>query len=175
MTEEWAAKTKLLILDVDGVLTDGRIIMSDRGEEIKCFNVKDGHGLRLLMDAGINVAIITGRKSKTVEHRTRDLGIREVYQGVKDKEALAKELIQHKKLDKEQVCCMGDDLPDLPMFNQVGISIAVADACPELLTEADFVTKNRGGKGAVREVCELILKAHGKWPDTGPTPSTVEE
>jgi len=175
MTEEWAVKTKLLILDVDGVLTDGRIIMNDRGEEIKGFHVKDGHGLRLLMNAGIHVAIITGRKSKTVEHRARDLGIREVYQGVKDKESLAKELIQNKKLDKEEVCCMGDDLPDLPMFNQVGISIAVADASPELLAEADFVTTKKGGKGAVREICELILKAQGKWPNTGLAPSSEEE
>jgi 3-deoxy-D-manno-octulosonate 8-phosphate phosphatase (KDO 8-P phosphatase) len=175
MTEEWAAKIKLLILDVDGVLTDGRIIMNDRGEEIKCFHVKDGHGLRLLMNAGIHVVIITGRKSKTVEHRARDLGIREVYQSVKDKESLTKELIQNKKMDKEQVCCVGDDLPDLPMFNQVGISIAVADACPELLKKADLVTKKRGGKGAVREVCELILKAQGKWPNSSPTPLPVEE
>jgi YrbI family 3-deoxy-D-manno-octulosonate 8-phosphate phosphatase len=175
MTENWAKKIKLLILDVDGVLTDGRIIMNDRGEEIKCFHVKDGHGLRLLMNAGIHVAIITGRKSKTVEHRARDLGIREIHQGIKDKEALCKELIHHKKLDKEEICCVGDDLPDLPMFNHVGISIAVADACPELLTEADFVTRNMGGKGAVREVCELILKAQGKWPKFGPTPLPREE
>ena len=175
MTKEWAAKIELLILDVDGVLTDGRIIMNDRGEEIKYFHVRDGHGLRLLMNAGIHVAIITGRKSKTVEHRARDLGIREVYQGVKDKESLAKELIQHKKLDKEKVCCMGDDLPDLPMFNQVGVSIAMADASPELLTKADFVTQKRGGKGAVREVCELILQAQGKWPNSGPTPLPREE
>lgn len=175
MTEEWAARIKLLILDVDGVLTNGSIIMNDHGEEIKCFHVRDGHGLRLLMNAGIHVAIITGRKSKTVKHRARNLGIREVYQGVKDKESLAKELIQHKKLNKEQVCCMGDDLPDLPMFNQVGVSIAVADASPELRREADFVTKKRGGKGAVREVCELILKAQGKWPNTGSTPLPGEE
>ena len=175
MTEEWAAKTRLLILDVDGVLTDGSIIMNDHGEETKCFHVKDGHGLRLLMDAGIHVAIITGRKSKAVKHRARDLGIREVYQGIKDKEALCKELIQYKKLDKEQVCCMGDDLPDLPVFNQVGFSIAVADASSELREKADFTTKKKGGKGAVREVCELILKAQGKWPDTGATPLRVEE
>jgi YrbI family 3-deoxy-D-manno-octulosonate 8-phosphate phosphatase len=175
MIEEWAAKIKLLILDVDGVLTDGRIIINDSGEEIKCFHVRDGHGLRLLMNAGIHVVIITGRKSKTVEHRARDLGIREVYQGVKDKESLLKELIQYKNLDKEKVCCMGDDLPDLPMFNQVGVSIAVADACIELRTEADFVTRKRGGKGAVREVCELILKAQGKWPNTGLNPSSAEE
>jgi 3-deoxy-D-manno-octulosonate 8-phosphate phosphatase (KDO 8-P phosphatase) len=175
MTEEWAAKIKLLILDVDGVLTDGRIIVNNHGEEIKCFHVRDGHGIRLLMNAGIHVAIITGRKSKTVDHRARDLGIREVYQGIKDKESLAKELIQQKKLDKKEVCCMGDDLPDLPMFNQVGISIAVADACPELRTAADFITKNKGGKGAVREVCELILKTQGKWPNIGPISPLVEE
>jgi 3-deoxy-D-manno-octulosonate 8-phosphate phosphatase (KDO 8-P phosphatase) len=175
MTEEWAAKTKLLILDVDGVLTDGRIIMNDRGEEIKCFHVRDGHGLKLAMNAGIHVVIITGRKSRTVDHRARDLGIQEVYQGVEDKESLLKKLIQHKKVAKEQVCCMGDDLPDLPMFNQAGISVAVADASPELRKEADFVTKNRGGKGAVREVCELILKAQGKWPGTSHIPLRAEE
>jgi YrbI family 3-deoxy-D-manno-octulosonate 8-phosphate phosphatase len=175
MTEEWATKIELLILDVDGVLTDGRIIMNDQGEEIKCFHVRDGHGLRLLLNAGIHVAIITGRKSKTVKYRARDLGIREVYQGVKNKEFLCNELIQHKKLDKKQVCCIGDDLPDLSMFNQVGISIAVADACPEVRAVADLVTKNKGGDGAVREVCELILKAQGKWPDTGATSLPVEE
>ncbi len=175
MTEEWAAKIALLILDVDGVLTDGSIIMNDHGEEIKCFNVKDGHGLRLLMNAGIHVAIITGRKSNSVKHRARDLGIREVYQGIKDKESLCNELIQYKELDKAQVCCMGDDLPDLPMFNQVGISIAVADASPELRREADYVTEKKGGKGAVREVCELILKAQGKWPYIGSTPLPAEE
>ncbi|MBN1832260.1 MAG: 3-deoxy-manno-octulosonate-8-phosphatase KdsC [Deltaproteobacteria bacterium] len=175
MIEEWAARIKLLILDVDGVLTDGHIIMNARGEEIKCFHVRDGHGLRLLMSAGIHVVIITGRKSKTVEHRARDLGIQELYQGVKDKESLVKKLIQHQKVDKEEVCCMGDDLPDLPMFNQVGFSIAVADACPELRTEADFVTRKRGGKGAVREVCELILKAQGKWPNNGIITLPLEE
>ncbi len=175
MNEEWAAKIKLLILDVDGVLTDGRIIMNDSGEEIKCFHVRDGHGLRLLMNAGIHVVIITGRKSKTVEHRAKDLGIQEVYQGVENKESLVKKLMLQKKVDKEQVCCMGDDLPDLPMFNQVGVSIAVADACSELRTEADFVTRKRGGKGAVREVCELILKTQGKWPNTDLTHLLTEE
>lgn len=175
MTEQWAAEIKLLILDVDGVLTDGRIIMNDLGEEIKCFNVRDGYGLKRLLDAGIDVLIITGRKSKTVEHRASDLGIREVYQGIKDKEDLCKKLIQQKKLDKGQVCCMGDDLPDLPMFNHAGAPIAVADACPELRAAAGYVTKNRGGNGAVREVCELILKAQGKWPNTTPTPLPAEE
>ena len=162
--EEWAAKIKLLILDVDGVMTDGRIILNDQGEEIKYFHVKDGHGLRRLLRAGIDVLIITGRKSKAVEHRAKDLGIREVYQGVKDKGSLCKELIQLKRLDKEQVCCMGDDLPDLPMFGLTGASVAVADAASELRAAARYVTKNRGGNGAVREVCELILKAQDRWP-----------
>ncbi|UCF57012.1 MAG: HAD-IIIA family hydrolase [Deltaproteobacteria bacterium] len=165
MTENWATRIKLLILDVDGVMTDGRIIMNHNGEEIKCFHVRDGHGLRLLLSAGIDVIIISGRKSKTVEYRAKELGIQEIYQGVKEKESLCRKLIQRKKLEREQVCCMGDDLPDLPMFNQAGISIAVADAVTEVRTAASFVTKNRGGNGAVREVCELILKAQEKWPD----------
>jgi len=156
---------KLLILDVDGVMTDGSIIINDNGEEIKRFDVKDGFGLKMLMRANIDVVIISGRKAKAVEYRAMNLGIREIYQGVKDKEDLCKKLMQQKKLKKDDVCCMGDDLPDLPMFNQVGISIAVADAVAEVRSSADFITKNKGGKGAVREVCELILKAQKKWPD----------
>lgn len=159
-----AAKIKLLILDVDGVMTDGRIVTTDHGEEIKCFNVKDGLGLRLLLRAGIDVVIISGRKSEAVEHRAKDLGIQEVYQGVKNKATLCAKLIQRKKLERAQVCCMADDLPDLPMFNQVGISVAVADAAAEVRDAASFVTKAKGGNGAVREVCELILRAKKKWP-----------
>ena len=175
MTKNWAASIKLLILDVDGVMTDGRIIMNDNGEETKCFHVRDGHGLKLLLRAGIDVTIISGRKSKTVKYRAKELGIQETYQGVKEKESLCRELIQRKRLNKEQVCCMGDDLPDLPMFSQAGISIAVADACPEVRAAASFVTKNRGGDGAVREVCELILKGQEKWPDAGSDSLGVEE
>lgn len=165
MIGEKVARIELLILDVDGVMTDGRIIITDHGEEIKCFNVKDGLGLRLLLRAGIDVVIISGRKSKVVEHRAKDLGIKEIYQGVKDKASLCAKLIQQKKLKRDQVCCMADDLPDLPMFKQAGISIAVADAVVEVRDTASFVTKNRGGNGAVREVSELILKAKQKWQD----------
>lgn len=168
MREDWATRIRLLILDVDGVMTDGRIIINEHGEEIKCFHVRDGHGLKLLLGAGIDVVIISGRKSKTVEYRAKELGIREIYQGVKEKESLCRELLQRKKLTRDQVCCMGDDLTDLPMFNQAGIFIAVADAAAEVRDAAIYVTKNRGGNGAVREVCELILKAQHKWPDITP-------
>ena len=164
MLKDRAARIKLLILDVDGVMTDGRIMLNDRGEEIKSFNVKDGQGLRILMRSGVDVVLITGRMSKAVEYRARDLGIRELYQGIEDKEALCIELLEARRLDKEQVCCIGDDLPDIPMFKHAGLSIAVADAAVEVRDAACHVTKNGGGKGAVREVCELILKARGSWP-----------
>lgn len=164
MIKEKAAGIKLLILDVDGVMTDGGIVYSDRGEEIKCFNVKDGQGLRLLMNAGIEVAIITGRESGAVEHRARDLGIKYIFQGIKDKGSICVKLLEQKGLNKDQICCIGDDLPDISMFCHVGMPVAVADAAKEVRDAACYVTQNSGGKGAVREVCELILKAHDSWP-----------
>ncbi|MBS1238324.1 MAG: 3-deoxy-D-manno-octulosonate 8-phosphate phosphatase, YrbI family [Deltaproteobacteria bacterium] len=164
MNRKALAKVKLLILDVDGVLTDGRIIMNDQGEETKHFNAKDGHGLRMLMQAGIEVALISGRKSSAAEFRARDLGITEVHLGVKDKTGVCVDLIQRKQMVKSEVCCMGDDLPDLPLFQQSGVAVAVADAVPEIRAAAAFSTKNRGGKGAVRELCEAILKAKSLWP-----------
>jgi YrbI family 3-deoxy-D-manno-octulosonate 8-phosphate phosphatase len=164
MSDNWATRIKLLILDVDGVMTDGRIIVNERGEEIKRFHARDGYGLKRLLSEGIDVVIITGRKSKALEHRAKELGIQEIYQGVMEKESLCRELIEHKELIKDQVCCIGDDLPDLAMFNQAGISIAVADAVAEVRDAASYVTKKKGGKGAVREICELILKAQQKWP-----------
>jgi 3-deoxy-D-manno-octulosonate 8-phosphate phosphatase (KDO 8-P phosphatase) len=165
MLKDMAAKIKLLIIDVDGVMTDGRIMLNDRGEEIKSFNVKDGQGLRILMRAGVEVVLITGRMSKAVKHRARDLGIKEFYQGIDDKESLCIELLEARRLNKEQLCCIGDDLPDIPMFKHAGLSIAVADAALEVRDAAHHVTKKGGGKGAVREVCELILKAQGSWPN----------
>lgn len=164
MTRKGLTKIKLLILDVDGVLTDGRIIMDDRGEETKHFNAKDGHGLRMLMQAGVEVALISGRRSVAAEFRARDLGIVEVHLGVKDKTGVCAHLIQRKNLDKAEICCVGDDLPDLPLFEQAGVAIAVADAVPEIRAAASFSTKSRGGQGAVREVCEGILRAKGQWP-----------
>ncbi|MFC1824807.1 KdsC family phosphatase [Thermodesulfobacteriota bacterium] len=159
-----ATQIKLLILDVDGVMTEGQILLDSHGEEIKVFNVKDGQGLRLLMRAGIDVAIISGRRSKALQFRAEELKISEAYQAVDDKGAICQELCRRKKLTQKQVCCMGDDLPDLPLFSQAGLSIAVADAAAEVLEAADFITEHRGGKGAVREACELILKAQKKWP-----------
>ncbi len=166
MTDDWATKIKLLILDVDGVMTDGRVILDARGEEIKRFHVRDGHGVMRLLDAGIDVVIITGRKSKAVDYRAKELGIQEIYQGVKEKGSLCRTVIERRNLIKDQVCCMGDDLPDLSMFSQVGVSIAVADAAAEVRNAASYVTQRKGGNGAVREVCEWILKAQQKWPGT---------
>jgi 3-deoxy-D-manno-octulosonate 8-phosphate phosphatase (KDO 8-P phosphatase) len=164
MLEEKAARIKLLILDVDGVMTDGRVVINDLGQEMKFFNVRDGHGLKLLMKGGVEVAIISGRDSRAVEHRAGELGIREVYQGAEDKESLCLKLMKEKALMRDEVCCVGDDLPDIPMFRCVGLPIAVSDAVPEVRDAAGYVTKERGGEGAVREVCELILRAKGAWP-----------
>ena len=163
MIDEKAKKIQLLVLDVDGVMTDGRIVMNDLGQEIKFFNVKDGHGIRLLLTAGIDVAIITGRESETVRRRALDLGITTVYQGIKDKESVCKKIMEEKGLEKEQVCCMGDDLPDIPMLRCAGLPVAVADATYETRESALFVTRAQGGYGAVREMCEIILKAKGAW------------
>jgi 3-deoxy-D-manno-octulosonate 8-phosphate phosphatase (KDO 8-P phosphatase) len=164
---EKAEAVKLLILDVDGVLTNGQIILTEQGEEIKSFYAKDGHGLRMLMDEGIEVILISGRRSKAVDCRAGDLGIQEVHQGVRDKGPLCEKIIRQRGLKKEQVCCVGDDLPDLPLFENAGISFAVSDASPVMKGLADYVTKHRGGYGAVREVCEIILESRGR-PLFGP-------
>jgi YrbI family 3-deoxy-D-manno-octulosonate 8-phosphate phosphatase len=164
MMEEKAARVKLLFLDVDGVMTDGRITLNDRGEETKSFNVKDGQGLKILMSVGIDVVLITGRRSRVIEHRAKELGIEQVYQDISDKGALCKQLISDRGLEKQEVCCMGDDLPDLAMFSVAGICVAVADAVKEVRETADFITTSKGGFGAVREACEWILKCQGKWP-----------
>lgn len=165
--DERLAKIKLLILDVDGVLTDGRIFLNHKGEEIKAFNVKDGLGLKMLREGGIDVAIITGRRSGAVEHRGRELGITDVFQGVGKKREICRKLIRKKMLVTEEVCCIGDDLPDLPMFDEVGLAVAVADAVQEVRDRADLITTKKGGDGAVRELCEWILKGQGKWTRNG--------
>lgn len=154
----------MLFLDVDGVLTDGRITLNENGEEVKTFDVKDGLGLKLLMSDGVEVVIVTGRRSRVVAHRARELGIREVYQGISDKSAVCKRLIAQKGLKKSEVGSMGDDLPDLAMFRESGLRITVADAAREVREQADFITHKRGGYGAVREVSEWILKCRGRWP-----------
>jgi 3-deoxy-D-manno-octulosonate 8-phosphate phosphatase (KDO 8-P phosphatase) len=153
----------LLMLDVDGVLTDGTIIYSNSGEEIKAFNVRDGHGLLLTMRAGIEVALLTARESQVVLHRAKDLGITAVYQKAIDKLAAYRSIIEEKKIEDKNVCFVGDDIIDIPVLRRVGFSVAVADAVPEVRDVVDYVTSQAGGKGAVREVCELLLKAQNKW------------
>lgn len=160
---EKARAIKLLILDVDGVLTDGSIVYADRGEELKCFNVKDGHGIKLLLRAGIEVALVTGRKSAALEHRAQDLGIKLVFQKALNKIEAYEEICATQKLRDEELCVMGDDLPDLPILRKCGFSVAVPDSIDEVKREVDYVTYKEAGKGAVREVCEIILKAQGLW------------
>lgn len=151
---EWI---KLLFVDVDGVLTDGRILMDERGEEVACFYVRDGLGLKRLMSAGVEVVIVTGRTSGAVLHRARELGITQVYQGVQDKGALCRQVIRERGLQQSETASMGDDLPDLDMFSETGLAIAVADAADEVRSRAHLVTTAPGGRGAVREACEWIL------------------
>ncbi|MFP3868335.1 MAG: KdsC family phosphatase [Desulfobacteraceae bacterium] len=163
--EVWnrARSIRLLLLDVDGVLTDGRIIYTDSGQELKFFHVRDGHGIKLAQRSGIEVALITGRHSEVVNHRARDLGITRIFQAVRDKIAILKELLDILSLEPRQVAAMGDDLVDLALLRQVGLAIAVADAVPEVQVAAHWVTSFPGGRGAVREACELLLKAQGSW------------
>jgi 3-deoxy-D-manno-octulosonate 8-phosphate phosphatase (KDO 8-P phosphatase) len=159
-------KVSHLILDVDGVLTDGRIIMDDEGRESKHFDVKDGHGIKMLLRAGIQVVFLTGRTSRVVVHRALDLGITDVYQGAKNKVAVLEDLLLSKGITSDTIVYMGDDVVDVPIFKKVGIAIAVADACFDALRTANYVTEKKGGRGAVREVCELILRLQGKWDET---------
>jgi 3-deoxy-D-manno-octulosonate 8-phosphate phosphatase (KDO 8-P phosphatase) len=154
---------KLLILDVDGVLTDGGIIYNDNGVETKIFNVKDGLGIRLLMQAGINLCIATGRRSNALYNRCKNLGIEHIFDGADDKAAIFDLILDRTGVSAEQVAFIGDDLPDLALMKKVGLSIAVADAHKTVLKNADMVTSTKGGNGAVREVCEAILKAQGFW------------
>jgi 3-deoxy-D-manno-octulosonate 8-phosphate phosphatase (KDO 8-P phosphatase) len=161
---ERAKKIKLLLLDVDGVLTDGRIILDDLGIETKQFHVRDGQGIALLMRAGVEVGFITGRSSKVVSYRAKELGLRIVQQGVQDKLAAYTRIKTKARLRDEQIAYVGDDIIDLPILRQVGLAIAVRDAWSGLVAFVDFVTNAGGGSGAVREVAELLLKAQGKWP-----------
>jgi len=154
---------KLLLLDVDGVLTDGGIIYNDNGAETKVFNVKDGLGMRLLMEAGIHLGIITGRRSNALYCRCNDLGINLIYDGVRNKIDVLDEVLDQTGVSAEEVAFIGDDLPDLKLMKTIGLSIAVGDAHKVILDNADMVTSANGGHGAVREVCETILKAKGLW------------
>ncbi|HEX6397032.1 MAG TPA: HAD hydrolase family protein, partial [Steroidobacteraceae bacterium] len=145
--------------DVDGVLTDGRLYYGARGESLKVFNVKDGHGIKQVAAAGITVAIISGRKSAIVTRRARELGIRHVAQGVADKLAALHKLTKSQSVPLENCACVGDDTPDAPMLHAAGLAIAVADAHPDARAVADLLTTRPGGQGAVREVCDWLIDA----------------
>jgi 3-deoxy-D-manno-octulosonate 8-phosphate phosphatase (KDO 8-P phosphatase) len=154
-----AARVKLMIFDVDGVLTDGRLYYGEHGETLKTFNTLDGHGIKLLAEAGVASAIITGRKSAIVAVRARELGIAHVYQGASDKMVALADLLQQTGLSAEQCGYMGDDWPDLAPMVRVGFAAAPASAHPEVIARAHWVAEAPGGQGAVREVCDTLLRA----------------
>ena len=166
MKKSSIAKIKLLLLDVDGILTDGRIIYDNNGIESKAFHVRDGHGLKMLQRAGFKVGIITGRESNVVTHRAKELGIKLVYQGAKNKMIPYEEILEKTGLDDEQVAYVGDDLVDLPILRRVGCSFTVADAVTDIKSYVDYITTLAGGCGAVREICDMLLRQSGKWDET---------
>jgi len=154
-------KIKLLILDCDGVLTDGKIIYDDNKIEIRNFSAKDGLGIKLLPFAGIDIAVISGKKSATLDKRTADLGIEIVFQGIKNKLKIASEIIEKLDLNWDNVAYMGDDWNDFPVMKKVALSAVPTDVMPDFKKKADFVASRKGGDGAVREFIELILKKQG--------------
>ncbi|MBL8796265.1 MAG: HAD hydrolase family protein [Planctomycetia bacterium] len=160
---ERIARIDVLLLDVDGVLTDGSIVYTDNRVELKRFHVRDGSGLKLWGLAGKRSAIITGRTSSAVEVRAMELGVGLVIQGAADKRMAFERVLADYAVGPEQVCCIGDDVPDLPLLKRSGLAAAVADACPEARTAAHYVTQAPGGRGAVREVIELVLRCQGHW------------
>ena len=156
---------QLLLLDVDGVLTDGSIHYHDDGSETKIFNARDGFGLKLVMQAGIKVGIVTGRSSDALRHRCDNLGIRYLFDGIADKAIMLEQIAAQTGIGPELAAFVGDDLPDLPIMNGAGLSIAVADAHEIVRQKADWTTQAPGGHGAVREVCEALLTAQGLWQE----------
>jgi 3-deoxy-D-manno-octulosonate 8-phosphate phosphatase (KDO 8-P phosphatase) len=156
---EKLAGIRLVAFDVDGVFTDGRFYLSDDGIESKAFNTQDGFGIRQLIMANIVVAVISGRKSSAVAHRMIELGVQHVVQGCGDKVAALDGIVEEMGITTAECAYVGDDIPDLPLLQHVGISVAVANAVPQLRDSCDFTTSACGGRGAVREVCELLLSA----------------
>jgi 3-deoxy-D-manno-octulosonate 8-phosphate phosphatase (KDO 8-P phosphatase) len=159
-----AQNIKLVIFDIDGVMTDGSLFYDNKGQEYKAFNAKDGHGIRMLKDAGIEIAFITGRTSELVLHRAENLGISPslIYQGYRDKRPALQALLKKTQLSPNNIAYVGDDVIDLPIMKKVGLAIAVNDAHYFVRHHAHWITRNKGGQGAVREVCERILELQGK-------------
>jgi len=158
-----ARQVRLALFDVDGVMTDGTLFVSGRGESFKRFNILDGLGLKLLKSSGVATGILTGRSSAAVRTRANELDIDHLIQGANDKLRAYVDLRQQLGLDDEHICYMGDDLPDLPVLRRCGLALSPPDAVEEVRSEVHFVTHTRGGKGAVREACELIMQAQGTW------------
>lgn len=156
-------KIKILVLDVDGVLTDGTIVINSDGSESKNFNVKDGHRIKLWLRSGFKVAVISGRDSDATAVRCEQLGIKHIYQGCKIKEPVLDKLLDELGLSADEAAYVGDDLMDVPLVRKCGFGVAVADASSHLKKYSDYVTENCGGKGAVCEVIELLLSKNGKW------------
>jgi 3-deoxy-D-manno-octulosonate 8-phosphate phosphatase (KDO 8-P phosphatase) len=165
MKKQAIEKIRLLLLDVDGVLTDGRIIYDNNGIESKAFHVRDGHGLKMLQRAGIQVGIITGRDSQVVAHRAQELGIEMVYQGAKNKMVPYLEILEQTGLTDEQIAYVGDDLVDLPILRRVGCACTVADGVSDIKPYVDYITTLPGGCGAVREICDMLLRQSGRWEE----------
>ena len=161
MTVEKIKPIRLIAFDVDGIFTDGGLYLSDSGEEFKRFNSLDGHGLKMLKASGVELAIITGRTSRCVEMRAKNLGITHVYQGIAKKWGAMQDLLGKLQLAPEMAAFMGDDVVDLPAMRRVGLALTVPNASPSVLDFAHYTTKHEGGHGAVREVCELIMSAQG--------------
>lgn len=164
LTEKFK-KIKMIVLDVDGVLTDGSITFDSNGTEIKSFNVLDGTGIKFARRLGLIVVFLTGRESSIVEMRAKELSVDEVHQKIWDKKKVYAELLKKYNLKDEEVCCIGDDVLDLGPLKSAGVSVAVPDAVPEVLKAAHMITQRPGGHGAVREVIDQILQAQGKWDD----------
>ena len=156
-----ARAIRLVIFDVDGVLTDGSLYLGDSGEEIKAFNARDGHGMKMLHESGVELAIITGRTSRSVELRAKNLGVELLFQGAADKARVYAELLAARKLDAGATAYMGDDMVDLPVLRRCGLALTVPDAPLAVKQHADYVTRAPGGRGAAREACELIMHAQG--------------
>ncbi|HEX3313875.1 MAG TPA: HAD hydrolase family protein [Gemmataceae bacterium] len=154
---------RFLLLDVDGVLTDGSIVYSSRGDDIKAFHVRDGSGLKMWLGVGHRAGILSGRRSETVLQRGIELGLRPIVQGTDDKVAALESILADLGVSAEETCYIGDDVIDLPVLERVGLAVAVEDACPDAQAAAHYVTAASGGRGAVRECIELILKAQNAW------------
>ena len=160
-----AKKIKLLVMDIDGVLTDGRIIYTDSGDQLKFFDVTDGMGLALLSRAGFKSAVLTTKKSKIVTRRSKDMHIDKVYQNALRKSEVFNKILTDFGVLAEEVCFIGDDVVDIPVLKRVGFAVCVPNAVPEAKSEAHYITKREGGRGAVREVIEIILKTQGRWDE----------